>query len=190
VPYSQVMQDDLRYPPIGASVAGFLQRFQPPLPRLLTWIDQAVREADPRIDRTVATILSDYVGEADLLAGIACPSSDERYARHLLHAGQGYSVLAVVWRPGQMSAVHGHQTWCALGVHRGSLTESLFGHDKKTLRLIGCKQHHPGAISHSPADGEAIHRIANLGTETAVSIHVYGVGFDRLGEGVNRVWAD
>ena len=190
MPYSQALQDDLRHPPIGAPVAGFSQRFRPPLPRLLKAIDQAVRTADPKINRPVATILSGYVGEADLLTGVACPSSDERYARHLLHAGEGYSVLAAVWRPGQMSAVHGHRTWCALGVHRGSLTESLFGRDKKGLRLIGCKQHHPGAISHSSADGQAIHRIANLGTETAVSIHVYGVAFDRLGEGVNRVWAD
>ena len=30
---------------------------------------------------------------------------------------------------------------------------------------------------------------ANLGTETAISIHVYGARFDQLGHAVNRVWA-
>lgn len=188
--YGQALQHEVPRPPRVTSGSRTSEKLRSPLPLLLSALDRAVRTADPRLDRTVAAILRDYVGEPDLLAGVACPPSGERYARHLLHAGQGFSVLAVVWRPGQMSSVHGHQTWCALGVNRGSLTESLFGLNQTGLRLIGCKQHHPGLVNHSPAGDEAIHRIANLGTEIAVSIHAYGVAFDRLGEGVNRVWAD
>lgn len=150
--YSQALQHDVPHPPIGVPGPLISERLQSPLPRLLSALDHAVRIIDSRLDRTVAAILTDYVGEPDLLAGTHLPSSTERYARHLLHAGQGFSVLAVVWRPGQMSPVHGHHTWCVLGVHRGSLTESLFALDKESLRLIGCRQHHPGAVSHSPTD--------------------------------------
>ena len=76
-------------------------------------IEQVVRDNPPRIDRHLAEILGAYVGEPDLLSGIACPADETRYARHLLHAGDLYSVLAIVWMPGQMSPVHGHKTWCA-----------------------------------------------------------------------------
>src|SRR5579872_3703218 len=125
--YAQALRDDVRCPPIGAPALRVLPKFQAPLPQLFAALDRAVHPADPRLDRTVAGILSRFVGEPDLLQGTSCPASSERYTRHLLHAGQGFSVLAAVWRPGQMSPVHGHHTWCALGVHRGSLTESLFG---------------------------------------------------------------
>jgi hypothetical protein len=44
-------------------------------------------------------------------------------------------------------------------------------------------------VSHAPADpAAAIHRLANLGTETAISIHVHGARYDQLGEQVHRVW--
>jgi 3-mercaptopropionate dioxygenase len=46
-----------------------------------------------------------------------------------------------------------------------------------------------GDASHAVAAPDVIHRLANLGTETAVSIHVYGARYDRLGEQVNHVWA-
>ena len=98
-------------------------------------------------------------------------------------------MVAIVWTPGQMSPVHGHRTWCALGVHRGWLAETFFTHDGETTLPSGCIPRGPGATSHANADLSAIHRIANLGTQEAVSIHVYGVSFERFGDGVNEVYA-
>jgi predicted metal-dependent enzyme (double-stranded beta helix superfamily) len=88
-----------------------------------------------------------------------------------------------------MSPVHGHRTWCAFGVHRGCLVESFFRLEGELPVQARCLQRGAGAVSHGPADPASIHRLANLGTGTAVSIHVYGAAFDRLGEAVNRVWA-
>jgi hypothetical protein len=45
-------------------------------------------------------------------------------------------------------------------------------------------------VSHEGGDEEHYHRIANVGVETAVSIHVYGVDYDRLGHGLNRIWEE
>ena len=75
----------------------------------------------------VADALRPYLAIPDLLTGMSCSDSPERSARHLLHAGQDHTVLALVWRLGQMSPVHGHRSWCAFGVHRGYLTEIQFG---------------------------------------------------------------
>ena len=94
---------------------------------------------------------------------------------------------ALVWRPRQMSPVHGHQTWCAFGVHRGWLAETLFSSGPVAR---GCVQRWVGDVGHAGADPDSVHRLANLGTETAISIHVYGAPYDRRGEQVNQVWAD
>jgi predicted metal-dependent enzyme (double-stranded beta helix superfamily) len=138
----------------------------------------------------VASALLPYLKLPDLLRGIPCPCSPDRYVRHLLHAAQDHTVLALVWRPGQMSPVHGHRSWCALGVHRGSMTETQFSLGALVPVPRACAQLGVGNISHAPAELGAIHRLANLGTEIAISIHVYGARYDRLGHEVNRVWAE
>src|SRR5262245_44708597 len=55
-------------------------------------------------------------------------ASHENYARHLLYGDPGgrYSILSIVWGHGQMSPIHGHHCWCAVGVYQGELTESHY----------------------------------------------------------------
>jgi predicted metal-dependent enzyme (double-stranded beta helix superfamily) len=160
-----------------------------PLHRLYAEIERAAASAPAVRHRVVADALRPYLAMPDLLRDTHCPCSPDRYVRHLLHAGRDHTILALVWRPGQMSPVHSHLSWCALGVHRGCMTETQFTMGAQGPVPRGCAQHDVGDVSHAPADLDAIHRLANLGTETAVSIHIYGARFDRLGEEVNRIWA-
>jgi predicted metal-dependent enzyme (double-stranded beta helix superfamily) len=141
-------------------------------------------------DQRVAAALAPFLGLTDLLDDSACRCSPERYVRHLLYAGTDYTILALVWRPRQMSPVHAHKTWCALGVHRGWMVETFFAPGPLGAEPHGCAQRRVGDSSHAPADPDAVHRLANLGTETAISIHVYGAPYDRLGDQVNQIWAD
>lgn len=175
--------------PSGSS-APRANRVSASLAQLVRSLDRAMLTRQHQIECVVAAALTEGLGDPDLLSGIPCPALAARYARHLLHSNERYSLLALVWRSGQMSTVHGHKTWCAFGVYRGSLTESLFRHASDRLQLNGCRQYYPGEVSHSPAGSGSIHRLANLGVETAISIHVYGVPFGHLAEGVNLVWAD
>lgn len=168
---------------------GIAEKPRPALAALVAALDRAVRRGEEHIAGEVAAILKDRVKEPDLLAGISYPALSQRYTRHSLHSADDYSVVAVVWRPGQMSSVHSHKTWCAFGVHRGSLTESLFRLEPYGPERIGWRQHRPGTVSHLPR-AEAIHQIANFGTEIAISVHVYGAPFHRLADGVNQVWAN
>ena len=141
-------------------------------------------------DRRLATALTPYLGVANLLGDSACRCSPDRYVRHLLHAGADYTILALVWRPCQMSPVHGHRTWCAFGLHRGWMVETFFAPGPHGAVPRACVGREVGNASYSPADPNAVHRLANLGTETAISIHVYGAPYDRLGNDVNQIWAD
>jgi predicted metal-dependent enzyme (double-stranded beta helix superfamily) len=163
----------------------------PLLQLMLRDVAAAARGTREGRDRAVAEALAPHLAQPGLLAGVACPCDPARYTRHLLHADPDgrYAVVAIAWRPGQMSPVHGHRTWCALGIARGMLTETFFERDGAQLCPVGCVARRPGEVSHAPASPDAIHRIANLGTADALSVHVYGVAFDDFGDGVNHVWA-
>ncbi len=142
----------------------------------------------------VAEVLADFVHDPQLLAGVECPCCPDRYIRHLLHADPegGFAMVALAWRPGQMSPIHAHHTWCALGVHRGTLTESFYGLDEDGQTPVSAATclRHTGDISHGPADPNLIHRLANLSGTDALSIHVYGVPYDRFGSDVNLVYSN
>jgi predicted metal-dependent enzyme (double-stranded beta helix superfamily) len=163
-------------------------RPRPTLETMLAGIAAATRLDLTARPRAVAEAIGAYATDPALLEGRHCPCCPERYTRHLLHddpAG-GYAVVALVWRPGQMSPVHAHRTWCGLAVHSGVLTETFYEPGDPPAptqaRLLA-----PGATSHAAADPKLIHRIANLSCRTAVSIHCYGAAFDRFGQEVNEV---
>lgn len=161
------------------------------LDQMLADIEIAARNEASVRHRAVADSLQPYLGDPNLLAGRDCPCNPDRYTRHLLHnnTDAGYAVVAIVWAPGQMSPVHGHRTWCAFGVHRGWLAETYFCRDGASALPTGCTPRQAGSVGHAAQDPDAIHRLANLGTLESVSVHVYGVAFDRFGDGVNEVYA-
>jgi predicted metal-dependent enzyme (double-stranded beta helix superfamily) len=179
-------------PPPAAIIAHTIGRthFSSALEGMLSDVACAAAGAIGCRDRDIAAALAPYLGQTGLLDGVACPGGAEKYTRHLLHAGAGYSVLALVWRPRQMSPVHAHRTWCVFGVHQGWMTETLFARGTTGARPVACVPRGPGDVAHAPADPDKIHRLANLGTTDALSIHVYGARYDRLGHDVNEIWAE
>lgn len=163
------------------------------LDHMLADIADAARAPLPRRHEAVADAMAPHLPDPQLLAGQDCPCCPDRYVRHLLHsdpAGE-YAVVALVWRPGQMSPVHAHQTWCAFGIHQGILTEHHYDMPAADGELPAPRAsflRRPGEACCGAADPRLIHRLANLSCRTAVSIHVYGVGYDRFGDQVNQVW--
>ncbi len=149
----------------------------------------AIAARTPLVGRpaAIADAMSPFLRDPLLLEGRDCPSNPERYVRHLLGEGEGYAVVALVWRPMQMSPVHAHRTWCAFGVHRGILTEHYY--DAATLRPNGAFLRCEGDTCHGPADPSLIHRLGNCSAEVATSIHVYGAEYERMGEQVNLILA-
>ncbi len=163
-------------------------------------IDAFVAMLDPIMSVTaaeracaVATTLGPWLGRGDLLDGCDCTPCPETYARRVIHADPTgrFSVLALIWCPGQASPIHAHRTWCALGVHSGTLSESFYqaASCDSRAQLQTTLARHQGTNSHGGADPSLIHQIANRGDRPAVSIHVYGVGLDAIACGVNRVYA-
>jgi predicted metal-dependent enzyme (double-stranded beta helix superfamily) len=128
---------------------------------------------------------------ADLLAKLLAsrPPLDERYmvgnpdhyARHKVYVDpqDRYCVVAMVWNPGQQTAIHDHDgVWCVEGVYQGCMQITRYnlkarsGHtyrfEQDEVFKAGC-----GEVGHLIPPSE-YHKMENIFDTPAVSIHVYG----------------
>jgi predicted metal-dependent enzyme (double-stranded beta helix superfamily) len=107
----------------------------------------------------------------------------------VLHAEPdgSFSIVALVWRPGQMTRIHDHVTWGAFAVIQGTEHEELFILDDEGTCLVeaGSAMNATGDVSAFAPPGD-IHRVRNIGNRTAISIHIYGTDVSRLGSSVRH----
>src|SRR5580693_2229908 len=113
------------------------------------------------------------------------------YCCHTLHVEPdgSFSVVAAVWRPGQVTPIHDHVTWCVAGVLRGAEDEELFtlADGGAAVRPAGRNLTGAGSVTGFAPPGD-IHRVHNPGPGVTVSLHVYGADISRLGSSVRRVY--
>jgi predicted metal-dependent enzyme (double-stranded beta helix superfamily) len=155
--------------------------------------------------KEATAVHADWPRTADLVAdqvrrhlpGPEILTADERrgdpagYQCHVLHAQEdgSFSVTAMVWRPGQISPVHDHVTWCVSGVLAGAEDEELFAlsADGRSLSEAGRNQNRAGQVTGFAPPGD-IHRVRNSGADTAISLNIYGADITRLGSSVRRTY--
>jgi predicted metal-dependent enzyme (double-stranded beta helix superfamily) len=95
-----------------------------------------------------------------------------------------FSIIAVVWRPGQLTRIHDHVTWCVVGVIQGVEHEELFD---ANLNPMGTSDNRTGDVSGFAPPGD-IHRVHNTASTTAISVHIYGTDVTRIGSSVRRFY--
>jgi len=134
----------------------------------------------------VADQLRLHLPTPDVLTAEQRLGSPDDYVAHNLYAEPdgSFSVVGLVWRPGQITRIHDHLTWCVLGVIQGAEHEELFDAD---LNLIGYNEHATGDISGFAPPGD-IHRVRNVSDATAISIHIYGTDLSRIGSSARRYY--
>ena len=144
-----------------------------------------------RTSELVADELRANLPGPDVLTASERAGDPGGYRCHLLHAEPdgSFSVTAMVWRPGQVTPIHDHVTWCVFGVVQGLEYEELFAlsADGSFLTEAGRSQNNRGEVSGFAPPGD-IHRVRNIGAEVAVSLHVYGADITRLGSSIRRVY--
>lgn len=137
--------------------------------------------------------LAVHLGAGDLLTEEQCQGDPERYRQHILHAEPdgSFSVVALVWLPGQQTCIHDHVSWCVTGVHQGTESERRYRlvPDGMTARLVATEDvvNAQGDVCGFAPPGD-IHRVRNACSSTAISVHVYGADVSRLGSSVRRVY--
>jgi predicted metal-dependent enzyme (double-stranded beta helix superfamily) len=134
----------------------------------------------------VAEQLRRHLPSPDVLTAEQRIGSPDTYRTHTLHVEPdgSFSVLALVWRPGQVTRIHDHLTWCVFGVIQGAEHEELFDAD---LNVIGSSDNRIGDVSGFAPPGD-IHRVHNTAGTTAISIHIYGTDVTRTGSSVRRYY--
>ena len=156
---------------------------------LVTGLREVVLRGDTaeRTVHDVAEVLRRRLPSPDVLTAEQRLGSPDGYRSHVLHVEPdgSFSVVALVWRPGQATAIHDHVAWCAFGVIQGIEYEELFDAD---LRVLGDNTNHVGEVSGFTPPGD-IHRVRNIGDTTAISIHVYGADIHELGSSVRRTYS-
>ncbi|MCS0635841.1 cysteine dioxygenase family protein [Streptomyces sp. LP05-1] len=141
----------------------------------------------------VADLLTPHLGAPDLLLPEHHEGDPDRYRQHVLHAEPdgGFSLVALVWLPGQITPIHDHVAWGVTGVHQGAEYERRYRlvPDGPSARLVATEDviTRQGEASAFAPPGD-IHRVHNGGTGTAVSVHVYGADITRLGTSVRRLY--
>ncbi|MDA2812527.1 cysteine dioxygenase family protein [Nocardiopsis sp. RSe5-2] len=151
------------------------------------------RESPGRTAELVADALPPFLTDPDLLPASALKADPDAYTQHVLHVepGGAFSVVALVWLPGQCTPVHDHVAWCVTGVHIGAEDETRYAlagpEGDRHLVPVGATVNGAGSTCGFAPPGD-IHRVANAGDGPAVSIHVYGADIGRLGSSVRRVY--
>jgi len=111
------------------------------------------------------------------------------YQSHLLYAEPdgSFSIAAMVWLPGQQTAIHDHVAWCVTGVLRGREYEEIFAlaDGGRALEVAARNVNPAGSVSGFAPPGD-IHRVRNIGDDVAISMHVYGADISRLGNSIRR----
>jgi predicted metal-dependent enzyme (double-stranded beta helix superfamily) len=75
-----------------------------------------------------------------------------------------YSIVALVWRPGQATPIHDHRCWCVVGVWRGlerETTYELHCDDDPYVVLRGATVSQRGDVSVLVPPDEDVHRVEN-----------------------------
>ena len=140
----------------------------------------------PATAELVADQLRKYLPGPEVLTAEQRLGEPDGYTSHNLHIEPdgSFSIIAVVWLPGQLTRIHDHLTWCVVGVIQGTEHEELFD---AGLNLIGRSDNQIGDVSGFAPPGD-IHRVHNTSDTTAISIHIYGTDVTRTGSSVRRFY--
>ncbi|HEY1541988.1 MAG TPA: cysteine dioxygenase family protein [Xanthobacteraceae bacterium] len=181
----------LHIAPSGTPSSGRARVLEGPLRELARIVERACDGPPSRMAGRIAPALSAAAAEPGLLAAGQCQARTDTYARHVLYgdpAGR-FTVLALVWGTSQFSPPHAHHAWCAYAVRAGVLDETLFAYDAAAgmARPVRTATRTAGYACFAHGGLDQIHRLGNAGVAPAISIHVYGVGRERIATDVNRL---
>ena len=145
----------------------------------------------PETARLVAGALERHLPSPSVLRPEQRVGDTDGYGSHVLYAEPdgAFSIVALIWRPGQETPIHDHVTWCVFGVIQGTEYEELFTLDEDEQQLVeaGRSVNRTGDVSGFAPPGD-IHRVRNTGDGTAISIHVYGTDVTRIGSSARRYY--
>ena len=166
----------------GAAVYGVQPGCSPRVTELATAMHATLAHCPAHgLSAAAKSCLRGYLCEPNLLTPDQKQGSRDNYVRRLLYAAPDhrFSILALIWNPGQHTPIHGHTAWGAAGVMEGKPYAETFFIRETAPRVMGLQpdvklQLKPGDIATVEPGIEDIHRLGNDSRERAITIHIYG----------------
>jgi predicted metal-dependent enzyme (double-stranded beta helix superfamily) len=140
-------------------------------------------------DRVVAALRGRLPGPGQLLSTAQLAGDPSGYQTHLVHdePDGSFSIVVMVWLPGQETPVHDHLSWCCTAVLQGTEYEEVYAVRGDYLQVIARNANPAGTVVGFAPPGD-VHLVRNIGGTVAVSMHVYGTDIARVGSSVRRVY--
>jgi predicted metal-dependent enzyme (double-stranded beta helix superfamily) len=169
---------------LSSSSDASLQRYD--IPAFVADLDRAIAaEPDPhQVAQAVQARLRRLLDTPDLLPPEYREPDPEHYRSHLVAVAPSgaFSVVSLVWLPGQFTPIHDHICWCVVGVLEGSERETRYhlrADDAGAcwLQPAGNETMAHGVTCALVPPEENIHCVRNAGATLAISLHVYGANF-------------
>ncbi|WP_432476577.1 hypothetical protein [Nocardioides sp. GXQ0305] len=167
------------------------------LDRFTEAMDQVVATTTDATARAVAAAerLHDLLAHPEAIGPEHRVPADDSYRQHVVHVHPegSYSLVALVWRPGQKTPIHDHRCWCVVGVLEGEEDEERFHlveqEGRKALLVTGSERNGAGSVCTLVPPQENIHRVSSASpTGITVSLHVYGDDIAQCGSSINQVF--
>jgi predicted metal-dependent enzyme (double-stranded beta helix superfamily) len=168
----------------------------PALQSFIARMDELVgAERDPAVIAVrTGAYLAELLEQPSFLEPHHRQPAQDGYRQHVVHVHpEGhYSLVALVWLPGQATPIHDHRCWCVVGVLQGREYEERFTlHDAEAAEWLRPRQHHVyevGQVCTLVPPEEDIHRVGNVGDGPTISLHVYGADIAACGSSINRIF--
>jgi predicted metal-dependent enzyme (double-stranded beta helix superfamily) len=120
-------------------------------------------------------VLRELVAMPDLIQRLPLERKAGSYTRNLLAGNDAVSIWAIVWGEGSTTCIHDHHCSCCFGVVSGTVTETWYRAIDATRAVpVEEQERQAGYVACMLPSGPNIHRMQNLGTGDAISIHIYG----------------
>lgn len=135
----------------------------------------------------VAELTHAYAPTPSLLTPEQRLGRPEKSTSHLLYADHDFSMLAIVWRPGQQTRIHDHKCWCVVYVVQGTEHETQYVDHGDYLTETITVDNPVGSVSALVPPGD-IHKIHNTSDRVAISLHIYGIDLRTAGSSARRFY--
>jgi 3-mercaptopropionate dioxygenase len=142
---------------------------------------------DHAVAARVAKAMTRHLADPRLLDAEHREPDPNHYRQHILHVEPdgSFSVVALVWLPGQETCIHDHVSWCVVGTYVGEEEETTFRLAGDRLIPLRVNRTPQGVASYLVPPGD-IHKVCNNSRSVAISIHVYGADIGVLGTSIRR----
>lgn len=167
------------------------------LSQFVAGMDAAVASSADPVARAAAAAeqLRDLIAHPEAIEARHRVPAEDSYRQHIVHVHpEGrYSLVALVWRPGQATPIHDHRCWCVVGVLEGEEDEERFHliqqDDGRALVLTAKQRQAAGSVCSLVPPQENIHRVSSAAaTGVTVSLHVYGDDIAKCGSSINEIF--